>query len=79
MGLQLKKARHYSTQRTTTKAKCVSDTSDSLKIDATKLSSEEQSIIRMLGFEPTYIDDIIRANDMKITDTIVGTKKIAIA
>ena len=40
------------------------------KNEITELSVTEKNILKMLGFEPVYIDDIIRANNMNITETI---------
>lgn len=35
-----------------------------------KLSQEELKILKIIGYDPVYVDDIIRINNMKIAETI---------
>ena len=41
-----------------------------------KLSEKQTKLLGMLGFEPVFIDDLIRANDMNISDTIHNMKAL---
>ena len=45
-------------------------------IKGTGLNEKQKKLLGMLGFEPVFIDDLIRANDMNITDTIHQMKSL---
>lgn len=46
------------------------DSNKSNKTRIKSLPANKQKILGMLGYEPVYIDELIRANDMKISETI---------
>ena len=46
------------------------------KSDVKLLTQTQQKLLGMMGYEPIYIDDLIRANDMNISETIHELKEL---
>ncbi len=49
---------------------------DERKKKIAKLPASQQAILGMLGYEPVFIDDIIRANEMNIAGTLHDIRKL---
>ena len=45
--------------------------------DSTALNEKQKKLMGMLGYEPVFIDDLIRANNMDISDTIHQLNELA--